>query len=61
MSNSSNERLIDANEAAADVYEAMRAMEASLSIRVVVPEAARPAYNEQTDAEMERMLREAGW
>jgi len=60
MSNSFNEHLIDANEAAADVYEAMRAMEAHLSIRVMVP-AARPTYNEQTDADMERMLREAGW
>lgn len=56
-----NSHLIDSNEAAADVYEAMKAVEAALYVRVSVPEADRPAHNAQVDADMERMLREAGW
>jgi len=54
-----NAHQIDRNEARADVYEAMRDVEASLSVRV--PEVDRPAYNAKVDAEMESMLREAGW
>jgi hypothetical protein len=54
------QHLVDSNEAAADVYEAMRDVEAALYTRVV-PEATRRAHNDRVDADMERMLREAGW
>jgi hypothetical protein len=56
-----NAHQIDRNEAAADVYEAMKAVEAALYVRMPVPEVDRPAYNAKRDAEMEQMLREAGW
>jgi hypothetical protein len=58
---SNRQHLIDSNEAAADVYEAMKDVEAALYTRVVVEESTRRAHNEHVDADMERMLREAGW